>query len=71
METAVPSSQSEKVGTKGEYIQWRIRSGWDNPAYNFSYSNFDYSNFSYDNPYMESLTILAQILKYSIRKEVR
>jgi len=70
-ETAIPETQSEKIGFKGEYIQWRIRSGWDNPAINFSYSNFDYGNFCYDNLFMESLQILAQVLDYSLRKRIK
>lgn len=44
-----PSSQSEKVGYKGEYVQWQIRN-----------NNLD-----------EGLTILAQSLQFSLRKQVK
>lgn len=71
IETAVPFTQGEKLGYKGEYLQWRLRSGWDNPEFNFSYINFDYGRFGYGNPFYNGMTILSQILQYSNRKMVK
>lgn len=71
VETALPATQSEKIGFKGEYIQWRVRSGWNNPEVNFSYDDFRYDLFCYDNPFFEGLRVAAQMMTFSLRKRIK